>query len=228
MHFVIAVAAIMCLRRCGTSVLLDLFGRSTWKERNAEISRHGCAFHWFRLLNCGIRGLVESLVRAIHSQCNYIESTRALLRTSCPFLTRTRSQRFFARPRPTPSPTVTCSSAAASAPEPAAVPATLTFKDRLTAFVRPIPNDPEANKRVWALCVVQLFWSVSTLMYASYLAIYLREVLHLSNTSVRNPRGGGAGNEGFGDLQPSRSSVEPSSLFRIPLPCGALARRTSY
>lgn len=43
-----------------------------------------------------------------------------------------------------------------------------------------------------ALCTAQFFWSLSTLMYASYLPLYLKENLMLKNSAV-SPKGPAAG-----------------------------------
>ncbi|KAL6785187.1 hypothetical protein ACKKBG_A02795 [Auxenochlorella protothecoides x Auxenochlorella symbiontica] len=47
-------------------------------------------------------------------------------------------------------------------------------------------TDPEANKRLIALCTAQMLCSVATLIHDTYLPVYLSEVLHLSNSKIGN------------------------------------------
>ncbi|RMZ55697.1 hypothetical protein APUTEX25_005738 [Auxenochlorella protothecoides] len=47
-------------------------------------------------------------------------------------------------------------------------------------------TDPEANKRLIALCTAQMLCSVATLIHDTYLPVYLSEVLHLSNSKVQH------------------------------------------
>ncbi|CAG9464027.1 unnamed protein product [Pedinophyceae sp. YPF-701] len=54
----------------------------------------------------------------------------------------------------------------------------------LATILDPVPGDAKASRFVGALCGVQFLWTLSGIMVQSYLPVYLKETLQLSNTKI--------------------------------------------
>ena len=56
-------------------------------------------------------------------------------------------------------------------------------KGRLARFLEVVP-DARNNRSLWAVGLMQLLWTASTLMYVSVLPVYMKQELGLSNTKI--------------------------------------------